>query len=144
MKAFWKITFPALASPASPLARCLCFIPAVGEFVIPDLLGGSDTLMIGKESRSGPSSTVNRSWTVSSAVAVLLLARAGDPHRDLPEHPAARTGGRQMRKGLTWFNVTSIVLGFAFLYIPIILLVIYSFNASRLVTVWAGFSTQWY
>ncbi|MET3355386.1 ABC transporter permease [Xanthobacter autotrophicus] len=49
-----------------------------------------------------------------------------------------------MRKGLTWFNITSIVLGFAFLYIPILLLVIYSFNASRLVTVWAGFSTQWY
>ena len=44
----------------------------------------------------------------------------------------------------TWFNVTSIVLGFAFLYIPILLLVIYSFNESRLVTVWAGFSTRWY
>jgi len=49
-----------------------------------------------------------------------------------------------MNRRLTWFNVTSITLGFAFLYIPILLLVIYSFNASRLVTVWAGFSTQWY
>lgn len=45
---------------------------------------------------------------------------------------------------LSWFNVTALVLGFAFLYIPILLLVLYSFNASRLVTVWAGFSTQWY
>ncbi|QBK29549.1 ABC transporter permease [Roseitalea porphyridii] len=44
----------------------------------------------------------------------------------------------------TWFNVSSVVLGFAFLYIPILLLVIYSFNESRLVTVWAGFSTRWY
>ena len=44
----------------------------------------------------------------------------------------------------TWFNITSVVLGFAFLYIPILLLVIYSFNESRLVTVWAGFSTKWY
>ena len=44
----------------------------------------------------------------------------------------------------TWFNVSSVVLGFAFLYIPILLLVIYSFNESRLVTVWAGFSTKWY
>lgn len=42
------------------------------------------------------------------------------------------------------FNIASIVLGFAFLYIPILLLIIYSFNASKLVTVWAGFSTQWY
>ncbi|MFG1359653.1 ABC transporter permease [Xanthobacter pseudotagetidis] len=49
-----------------------------------------------------------------------------------------------MRRGLTWFNVSSIALGFAFLYIPILLLVIYSFNDSRLVTVWGGFSTRWY
>lgn len=46
----------------------------------------------------------------------------------------------------TWsrFNIVSIVLGFAFLYLPIVLLVVFSFNASRLVTVWGGFSTQWY
>lgn len=49
-----------------------------------------------------------------------------------------------MNNGLSRFNVVSLVLGFAFLYLPILLLVIYSFNASRLVTVWAGFSTQWY
>jgi putrescine transport system permease protein len=39
----------------------------------------------------------------------------------------------------SWFNITSVVFGFAFLYLPIVLLVIYSFNESRLVTVWAGF-----
>jgi putrescine transport system permease protein len=46
----------------------------------------------------------------------------------------------------TWsrFNIVSIVLGFAFLYLPIVLLVVFSFNESRLVTVWAGFSTKWY
>ena len=49
-----------------------------------------------------------------------------------------------MRKGLSAFNVTALVLGLAFLYLPIAILVIYSFNASRLVTVWAGWSTQWY
>lgn len=42
------------------------------------------------------------------------------------------------------FNIVSIVLGFAFLYLPIVLLVVFSFNESRLVTVWAGFSTKWY
>ena len=42
------------------------------------------------------------------------------------------------------FNVVSLTLGLAFLYLPILLLVIYSFNASRLVTVWGGFSTEWY
>lgn len=45
---------------------------------------------------------------------------------------------------LSWFNTTSLTLGFAFLYLPMIILVIYSFNASKLVTVWAGFSTKWY
>ncbi len=46
----------------------------------------------------------------------------------------------------TWsrFNIASIVLGFAFLYLPIVILIIFSFNASKLVTVWGGFSTQWY
>lgn len=44
----------------------------------------------------------------------------------------------------TPFNVVSVTLGFAFLYIPILLLVIFSFNESKLVTVWAGFSTKWY
>jgi putrescine transport system permease protein len=44
----------------------------------------------------------------------------------------------------TWFNATALTLGFAFLYVPILLLIIYSFNESRLVTVWAGFSTKWY
>jgi putrescine transport system permease protein len=49
-----------------------------------------------------------------------------------------------MRRGLSTFNVTSIALGLAFLYLPILILVIYSFNASRLVTVWGGWSTRWY
>lgn len=44
----------------------------------------------------------------------------------------------------TFFNAVSLTLGFAFLYIPILTLVIYSFNESKLVTVWAGFSTKWY
>lgn len=44
----------------------------------------------------------------------------------------------------SWFNATSLTLGFAFLYLPMVILVIYSFNASKLVTVWAGFSTRWY
>ncbi|MBY3124587.1 ABC transporter permease subunit [Rhizobium leguminosarum] len=44
----------------------------------------------------------------------------------------------------TRFNILSVTLGFAFLYLPIVLLVIFSFNESKLVTVWGGFSTKWY
>jgi putrescine transport system permease protein len=49
-----------------------------------------------------------------------------------------------MSNRFSWFNATSLTLGFAFLYLPILILVIYSFNESKLVTVWAGFSTKWY
>ncbi|WP_423219908.1 ABC transporter permease [Cognatiyoonia sediminum] len=45
---------------------------------------------------------------------------------------------------MTSFNVVSLTLGFAFLYIPMLILIIYSFNESKLVTVWAGFSIKWY
>lgn len=68
--AFWKITFP-LSMPGILAGCMLVFIPAVGEFVIPDLLGGSRTLMIGKTLWNEFFS--NRDWPVSSAVAIVLL-----------------------------------------------------------------------
>jgi putrescine transport system permease protein len=70
LRAFWSVTFP-LSLPGVIAGSLLCFIPAVGEFVIPDLMGGSETLMIGKTLWTEFS--VNRSWTVSSAAAVVLL-----------------------------------------------------------------------
>jgi putrescine transport system permease protein len=70
ISAFWKITFP-LALPGVVAGSMLVFIPAMGEFVIPDLLGGSQTLMIGKTLWNEFFN--NRDWPVSSAVAVILL-----------------------------------------------------------------------
>jgi len=49
-----------------------------------------------------------------------------------------------MSKRFPTFRVSALVFGFAFLYIPILSLIVYSFNKSRLVTVWGGFSTEWY
>ena len=68
--AFWKITLP-LSIPGIIAGFMLVFIPAVGEFVIPDLLGGSKTLMIGKTLWN--EFFANRDWPVSSSVAVVLL-----------------------------------------------------------------------
>src|ERR1700742_1926009 len=45
---------------------------------------------------------------------------------------------------LSRFNIAALALGFSFLYLPIVILIIYSFNASRLVTVWGGWSLRWY
>jgi putrescine transport system permease protein len=69
-RSFWTITVP-LAMPGIIAGSLLCFIPAVGEFVIPDLLGGSETLMIGRQLWSEFFS--NRDWPLASAVAILLL-----------------------------------------------------------------------
>ncbi len=69
-KAFWQVTFP-LSIPGILAGCLLVFIPAVGEFVIPDLLGGSNTEMIGKTLWNEFFS--NRDWPVASAVAIMLL-----------------------------------------------------------------------
>ncbi len=69
-KAFWKITFP-LSIPGVIAGSMICFIPITGEFVIPDLLGGAETLMIGKTLWT--EFFGNRDWPLASAVAVLLL-----------------------------------------------------------------------
>ena len=69
-KTFWLVTLP-LSLPGVVAGALLCFIPIVGEFVIPDLLGGSDTLMIGQTLWT--EFFANRDWPVASAVAVVLL-----------------------------------------------------------------------
>jgi putrescine transport system permease protein len=70
-KTFWLVTLP-LSLPGVLAGALLCFIPIVGEFVIPDLLGGSDTMMIGQTLWVEFFS--NRDWPAASAVAVVLLA----------------------------------------------------------------------
>src|SRR4029079_1801107 len=69
-KAFWRVTVP-LSRTGIAAGALLCFIPIVGEFVIPDLLGGSKSLMIGQTLWIEFFS--NRDWPVASAIAVVLL-----------------------------------------------------------------------
>ncbi|TRL36758.1 ABC transporter permease subunit [Rhizobium straminoryzae] len=69
-KAFWRITFP-LSLPGVIAGAMICFIPITGEFVIPDLLGGPETLMIGRT--LWVEFFGNRDWPLASAVAVVLL-----------------------------------------------------------------------
>lgn len=70
-KAFWLVTLP-LALPGVIAGSLLCFIPITGEFVIPDLLGGSDALFIGQTLWTEFFS--NKDWPVASALATVLLA----------------------------------------------------------------------
>jgi putrescine transport system permease protein len=69
-KAFWLVTLP-LSLPGVIAGALLCFIPIVGEFVIPDLLGSSQTMMIGQTLWT--EFFANKDWPVASAVAAVLL-----------------------------------------------------------------------
>ena len=69
-RAFWLVTFP-LSLPGIAAGALLCFIPIVGEFVIPDLLAGSNSLMIGQT--LWLEFFTNKDWPVASAAAVALL-----------------------------------------------------------------------
>src|SRR5471030_751769 len=68
--AFWLVTFP-LSLPGVGAGVLLCFIPIVGEFVIPDLLAGSESMMIGQT--LWLEFFTNKDWPVASATAVVLL-----------------------------------------------------------------------
>jgi len=68
---FWSVTLP-LAAPGIFAGSVLVLVPAIGEAIIPDLLGGADTLMIGKVMWT--EFFQNRDWPVASAIAIVLLA----------------------------------------------------------------------
>jgi len=111
-KTFWQVTLP-LSLPGVAAGALLCFIPITGEFVIPDLLGGSETLMIGQTLWTEFFS--NKDWPVASAIAVALLglllgpilfyerlqqrALAHDPEKWAPvfgqDHAQTKEEGRQ-------------------------------------------------
>ena len=69
-RAFWDVTWP-LARPGVIAGCLLVFIPAMGEYVIPYLLGGSESLLIGRVLFD--EFFVNRDWPLASAVAIVLL-----------------------------------------------------------------------
>jgi putrescine transport system permease protein len=69
-RAFWLVTFP-LSLPGVGAGALLCFIPIVGEFVIPDLLAGSNSMMIGQT--LWLEFFTNKDWPVASAAALVLL-----------------------------------------------------------------------
>ncbi len=89
IKSFWTITFP-LSLPGVIAGCFLVFIPVVGEFVIPDLLGGSSTLMIGKTLYEEFAS--NHDWPTASALAIVLLLVLVIPIVLFQNHQAKTSG----------------------------------------------------
>ena len=87
--AFLTVTLP-LSLPGIVAGCLLVFIPAVGEFVIPDLLGGTDTLMIGKV--LWDEFFTNPDWPLASAVAICLLVLLVGPIVLFQRQQAAQPG----------------------------------------------------
>ena len=90
-KAFWLITVP-LSKAGIIAGSMLVFIPAVGEFVIPELLGGPDTLMIGRVLWDEFFS--NNDWPMAAAVAVVMIALILIPMAILNRAEASLEGGK--------------------------------------------------
>ena len=145
-QSFLRITLP-LSLPGIYAGSLLVFIPMIGEFVIPDLLGGSDSAMIGKTLWTEFFN--NQDWPLSSAIAVgmlLLLVLPIAALQRAQKSSDVRQASIGSPAGRRWsiFNVASVAASLAVMYLPILLVIAFSFNESRLVTVWAGFSFKWY
>ena len=138
---FWRITFP-LSLPGVYAGAALVFIPALGIFAIPDILGGPEDSLIGNvikqqflETRDWPFGSV---LSIVLTVAALVLAGARRAGSAPPARAAvapcvgARCGCR------------AALAGYAFLYVPLAIVVVYSFNDSRLNAEWVGFTLDWY
>ena len=110
--------------------------------MIPELLGGADTLMIGRVMWN--EFFDNADWPMASAVTCAMVLLLLVPMALFQYYQAKATGGEAMIKPNRSLQMTSLGIGFLFLYIPIISLVVYSFNESQLVTVWTEFSLRWY
>ena len=135
---FVDVTLP-LAVPGIVAGSLLVFIPAVGEYVIPALMGGADTIMVGR--------VLFDEFFLQPRLGGCLSGgdgatnRAGRAHYVFPTPTSKKRSYEQQP-----FLLVNFILGagLAFLYLPILSLIVYSFNDSRLATIWGGFSTKWY
>ena len=146
LRTFMSITLP-LSRPGIYAGCLLAFIPMIGEFVIPDLLGGNDTALIGKTLWTEFFN--NQDWPLAAAIAVgmllllllpIMALQKAQLKADVRQASQMAAGARKF----SGFNFTAVAFGLGFIYLPIFLVMIFSFNDSRLVTVWAGFSLKWY
>lgn len=138
---FIRIIIP-LTMPGIIAGCLLVMLPAMGLFYVSDLMGGAKNLLIGNVIKS---QFLNiRDWPFGSATSITLTVVMGlmllvywRASRLLNKKGGTRMIGRLLRGGF----MTAI---YAYLYIPIIILIVNSFNSSRFGINWQGFTTDWY
>ena len=122
---FLTVTLP-MTTPGIIAGSLLVFIPATGEYVIPDLLGGGNVLMIGRVLYNEFNANVD--WPVASARGYRTTAGTGTTNDAIPARAGKGNGGIMNNAKKSRFLIVVTCFGLAFLYIPMIMLVIYSFT----------------
>lgn len=145
---FRRVLLP-LTMPGVVAGSIFVFVPSMGNFIVPELLGGGREVMVGNLIQQQFLQT--RDWPFGAAlavalIAIMLVALAGQAvvlrrEQGTAERSASREGGT--RRGRGWLRAHA-GLVFAFLYLPIAVLVVLSFNEAGLPTAWGGFSLRWY
>ena len=136
-----------LARPGVAAGAILVFVPTLGAFLAPDLLGGGKKLMIGSLIQQQFASA--RDWPFGAALSMILMAivLGHDYGRRLASREPAGTGMSGVRP-FDWRRMPELRLAstatLIFLYAPLIVLIVYAFNANRLAFIWGGFSTRWF
>jgi ABC-type spermidine/putrescine transport system permease subunit I len=143
-QALRRVILP-LAMPGMVAGCLLVFIPAIGSYYIPELLGGGKSLMIGNliQNQFGTA----RNWPFGppcpSCCWRWCCWRCGftpGASSALRENDMQASNTLWRFRGVT----PTAMLAFVYLYLPIVVLVVLSFNANRIATLWTGFSFDWY
>lgn len=142
MTAFRKITLP-LTMPGIAAGTILVFISSLGMFVVPDVMGGAKSALIGNLIQN--QFLAARDWPFGSALSIVLAVMSLVLIILTTRLCSRRKEGLKMQK--TWRShlllAYSLVI-LAFLYLPLLILALYSFNESRINAVWTGFTLDWY
>ena len=146
LRTFFTVTLPATRAGLYG-GMLLVFLPALGDFVSAQLLGGPRTYMIGnliqQQFLEGQNWPLGSAMTVAMMVAltvlmVVYLRATTDPRQGaVVTRPARWSASRSSRS-------RSPSLFFAWLYLPIVAVVLFSFNTEKSLAVFSGFSTRWY
>ena len=146
LSVLFRVVVP-LAAPGAAAGSLLVFIPCLGAYLTPDLMGGGKTIMIGTLVQN--QFTTARDWPFGAAlslalmglIAALLGAGLARSRSSMPGGPAAMESPPRTGNSLPLAGYAA--AAFAFLYLPLAALAVFSFNSSRF-TVWEGFSLRWY
>ena len=137
---FWRVTVP-MTMPGIVAGIILVFVPSLGQFIVSDLLGGAKTILAGNliqnqfaVARNKPFGVGDRLRADGRGAAAALRLRA--------VHEAQGPGGAAVKRG--WVLRAHTWLVYLFLYAPIAILVLFSFNRTSQTAVWQGFTLDWY